>query len=153
MPSEKHWTYEKDLVQTSINGVCLSNPYLKYIKEERVVFNSNPSEDKVSIISGGGAGHEPLHLGFVGDGLLDVAVSGSIFASPSVKQVVSGINSKPSKKGSIIVVKNYTGDILHFGLAAERAKALGLNVELLIVQDDVSVGKTKNGMVGRRGGF
>lgn len=151
MPFEKHWLYEKDIVKKSINGVCLANPFLKYIEDERVVFNSKSSGDKVTILSGGGSGHEPLHLGFVGDGLLDVAVSGSIFASPSVKQIVSGIHSKPSNKGTIIVVKNYTGDILHFGLAAERAKAQGLNVELLIVQDDVSVGKTKNGMVGRRG--
>ena len=116
-----------------------------------MVYNGNSSSEKVTVISGGGSGHEPLHLGFVGDGLLDVAVCGNVFASPSVKQIVSGINAKPSKKGTIIVVKNYTGDILHFGLASERAKAAGLNVELLIVQDDVSVGKTKNGMVGRRG--
>lgn len=151
MPSEKHWNYTTDIVRTSINGVCLANPFLKYIESERVVYNSNSSNEKVTILSGGGSGHEPLHLGFVGDGLLDVAVCGNVFASPSVKQIVSGINSKPSKKGTIIVVKNYTGDILHFGLASERVKASGLNVELLIVQDDVSVGKTKNGMVGRRG--
>lgn len=151
MPSEKHWNYNCDLVRTSINGVCLANPNLKYIEAERVVFNSVDSTDKVSILSGGGSGHEPLHLNFVGDGLLDVAVCGSIFASPSVKQIVAGIDSKPSKKGTIIIVKNYTGDILHFGLAAERAKSKGENIEMLIVQDDVSVGKTKNGMVGRRG--
>ncbi|ODQ48859.1 hypothetical protein PICMEDRAFT_57023 [Pichia membranifaciens NRRL Y-2026] len=151
MPSEKHWNYEKDIVRSSINGVCLANPFLKYIEAERVVYNSKPSENKVTLVSGGGAGHEPTHLGFVGDGLLDVAVSGSIFASPSVKQILAGVNSKPSKKGTIIIVKNYTGDILHFGLAAERAKSQGTNAEMLIVQDDVSVGRTKNGMVGRRG--
>lgn len=152
MPSEKHWKYTSDIVRASVNGVCLANPYLKYIESERVVFNSKNSEsDKVSILSGGGSGHEPLHAGFVGDGLLDVAVCGSVFASPSVKQVVSGIHAKQSKKGTIVVIKNYTGDILHFGLAAERAKAQGLDIELLIVQDDVSVGKTKNGKVGRRG--
>jgi dihydroxyacetone kinase len=152
MTSEKHWNYTTDIVKTSINGLCLANPFLKYIESERVVYNSEDSpNEKVIILSGGGSGHEPLHAGFVGNGLIDVAVCGSIFASPSVKQVVSGIHSKISKKGTIIVVKNYTGDILHFGLAAERAKAQGLNVELLIVQDDVSVGRTKNGKVGRRG--
>lgn len=151
MPSEKHWNYNTDIVRASINGVCLANPALKYIESERVVFNSKDTKDKVSVVSGGGAGHEPLHLGFVGDGLLDVAVSGSVFASPSVKQVLAGIHSKPSNKGTVIVVKNYTGDILHFGLAGERAKAQGLNAELLIVQDDVSVGRAKNGKVGRRG--
>lgn len=116
------------------------------------MFNSKaPENDKVMVVSGGGSGHEPLHAGFVGDSLLDAAVCGSIFASPSVKQILAGIHSKPTKKGTVIVVKNYTGDILHFGLAAERAKAAGMKVELLIVQDDVSVGRTKNGMVGRRG--
>lgn len=151
MPSTKHWNYNVDIVKTSINGVCLANPSIKYIESERVVFNSKESDDKVTVLSGGGSGHEPLHLNFVGDGMLDVAVCGSVFASPSVKQIVAGINSKPSKKGTLIIVKNYTGDILHFGLAGERAKANGDNVELLIVQDDVSVGRTKNGMVGRRG--
>lgn len=154
MSQEKHWNYTKDIVRTSISGVCAANPYLKYIESERVVYNSHSpenGEEKVTVVSGGGSGHEPLHLGFVGDALLDVAVAGSIFASPSVKQVLSGIHSKPSKKGTVVVVKNYTGDILHFGLAIERARSQGINAGLLIVQDDVSVGKTKNGKVGRRG--
>ncbi|GME86030.1 unnamed protein product [[Candida] boidinii] len=103
------------------------------------------------LLSGGGSGHEPTHAGFVGDGGLDIGVAGFVFASPSTKQIISGLKSKKTQKGYLVIVKNYTGDILHFGLASERAKAEGLNVELLIVQDDVSVGKTKNGMVGRRG--
>lgn len=151
MPITKHWKYEQDIVRTSINGVCLANPQLKYIESERVVFNSNPSLDKITLLSGGGSGHEPLHLGFVGDNCLDVAVCGSIFASPSVKQIMSGLESKVGEKGAIVIVKNYTGDILHFGLAIERAKSKNIPVEMLIVQDDVSVGKAKNGMVGRRG--
>ena len=151
--TDKHWQYTSDIVRASVDGVCLANPFLKHIETERVVFNSNTvdNKNKVSVISGGGSGHEPLHLGFVGDGLLDAAICGSIFASPSVKQIVAGINATPSDKGHVVVVKNYTGDILHFGLAAERVKAAGQLVHLLIVQDDVSVGKTKNGMVGRRG--
>ncbi|CDK29529.1 unnamed protein product [Kuraishia capsulata CBS 1993] len=149
--SNKHWNYTEDLVLPHLRGLCRTNPDLRLIASERVVFTTSSPESKVMILSGGGSGHEPLHAGFVGDGLLDVAVAGFVFASPSTKQIFSGIKSKPSNKGTLIVVKNYTGDILHFGLAAERAKAEGIPVELLIVQDDVSVGKTKNGMVGRRG--
>ncbi|GKT71200.1 dihydroxyacetone kinase [Colletotrichum tofieldiae] len=107
---------------------------------------------KVSLLSGGGAGHEPAHAGFVGDGMLTAAVSGSIFASPSVAQIVSGIGRVASPAGVLLIIKNYTGDVFHFHLAAEKAKAsLGIPVEVLIVGDDVSVGRRKSGKVGRRG--
>lgn len=151
MPITKHWKYDEDVVKTSIRGVCLANPHLKLLEEERVVFNAAPRKDKIAVLSGGGSGHEPLHAGFVGENLLDVAVCGSVFASPAVKQIVAGLNTVPTEKGAIVVVKNYTGDILHFGLAAERAKAANMDVALLVVQDDVAVGRTKNGFVGRRG--
>lgn len=151
MPITKHWKYNEDVVKTSIKGVCHGNPHLKLLEEERVVFNAKPSPNKIAVLSGGGSGHEPLHAGFVGDNLLDVAVCGSVFASPAVKQIVAGLNTVPTEKGAIVIVKNYTGDILHFGLASERAKAANMEVELLIVQDDVAVGRTKNGFVGRRG--
>ncbi|KAG7725276.1 hypothetical protein KL933_004290 [Ogataea haglerorum] len=149
--SSKHWNYKHDLVHAHLKGLCHGNPDLQFIESERVVINKYSKPDKVMILSGGGSGHEPLHAGFVGEGCLDVGVAGFVFASPSTKQILSGLKAKPSHKGTLIVVKNYTGDILHFGLAAERAKAEGVPVELLIVQDDVSVGRTKNGMVGRRG--
>lgn len=158
MPLDKHWKYEQeDVVLTSLTGLCQSNPHLKLIPQERVVFaagesKSSPSDDasKIIVLSGGGSGHEPLHAGFVGENLLDVAVAGSVFASPAVKQIVAGLNCV-AHKGAVVVVKNYTGDILHFGLASERAKAAGMNVELVVVEDDVAVGRTKNGLVGRRG--
>lgn len=149
--SEKHWNYTEDLVHSHLRGLCHSNPNLRLIDSERVVYNEFSKDDKVMLLSGGGSGHEPTHAGFVGDGGLDIGVAGFVFASPSTKQIISGLKSKKTQKGYLVIVKNYTGDILHFGLASERAKAEGLNVELLIVQDDVSVGKTKNGMVGRRG--
>ena len=149
--SEKHWNYTEDLVHSHLRGLCHSNPNLRLIDSERVVYNEFSKDDKVMLLSGGGSGHEPTHAGFVGDGGLDIGVAGFVFASPSTKQIYSGLKSKKTEKGYLVIVKNYTGDILHFGLASERAKAEGLNVELLIVQDDVSVGRTKNGMVGRRG--
>ena len=94
---------------------------------------------KVAIISGGGAGHEPAHAGFVGKGMLTAAVSGEIFASPSVDAVFEAIRSVTGPAGCLLVVKNYTGDRLNFGLAAERAKQLGLAVEMVIVGDDVAI--------------
>ncbi|VEU22910.1 DEKNAAC104182 [Brettanomyces naardenensis] len=145
----KHWQYSDDLLLNSLQGLANSNPDLNYLESERLVYRP-ASPDKVIILSGGGAGHEPLHAGFVGKGCIDVAVSGEIFASPSVKQIYSGLKVNQSEKGTLIVVKNYTGDVLHFGMAAERITAEDYPNRILIVQDDVAVGRTKNGLVGRR---
>ncbi|PVH15610.1 dihydroxyacetone kinase [Candidozyma duobushaemuli] len=148
----KHWNYENDdVVLGALRGLVASNPAVSFIPSEKVVFNKN-HKSKVAIISGGGSGHEPLHAGFVGDNLLDAAVAGTIFASPSTKQIMAGVKATADKqKGVIAVVKNYTGDVLHFGLVAERAKRDGYKVELVAVSDDVAVGRTQNEMVGRRG--
>lgn len=154
MVTAKHWKYPKDqdLVVSALRGLVGCNPSLSLIPSEKVVYNHVTSGKKVAVISGGGAGHEPLHSGFVGENLLDAAVSGAIFASPSTKQIMAAVKATADKeKGAVIVVKNYTGDILHFGLVAERAKRDGYNVELVIVSDDVAVGRTQNEMVGRRG--
>lgn len=148
----KHWNYENDdVVLGALRGLVALNPAVSLIPSEKVVFNKN-HKSKVAIISGGGLGHEPLHAGFVGDNLLDAAVAGTIFASPSTKQIMAGVKATADKqKGVIAVVKNYTGDVLHFGLVAERAKRDGYKVELVAVLDDVAVGRTQNEMVGRRG--
>lgn len=154
MTLAKHWNYgDDDIVLANLKGLVHSNPAVKLIPSERVVFNpSSDTSKKVTLISGGGAGHEPLHAGFVGENLLDAAVSGAIFASPSTKQIMAAVRTKSDKeKGTVIIVKNYTGDVLHFGLVAERAKSEGYNVEILLVADDVAVGREQNKMVGRRG--
>lgn len=96
-------------------------------------------KDKVAIISGGGAGHEPLHSGFVGGGMLTAAVCGEIFASPSVNAILSAILLVTGDRGCLLVVKNYTGDRLNFALAAERARVMGKNVEILVVADDIAI--------------
>lgn len=150
----KNWNYPKDedLVLNSLRGLVASNPEVRLIPSEKVVFNPTNATKKVAIISGGGSGHEPLHAGYVGDNLLDAAVAGAIFASPNTKQIMSAVKKVASKeKGAICVVKNYTGDVLHFGLVVERAKRDGYKVELVAVSDDVAVGRTQNEMVGRRG--
>ena len=94
---------------------------------------------KVALVSGGGSGHEPSHAGFVGQGMLTAAVCGDVFASPSVDAVLAGILAVTGAAGCLLIVKNYTGDRLNFGLAAERARALGLRVSMVIVDDDIAL--------------
>jgi ATP-dependent dihydroxyacetone kinase len=98
----------------------------------------NPNR-KVAIVAGGGSGHEPAHAGFVGPGMLTAAVCGEVFASPSVDAVFAAIMAVTGKAGCLVILKNYTGDRLNFGLAAEKARALGKKVEVLIVADDVAL--------------
>jgi dihydroxyacetone kinase len=105
----------------------------------RVVVRNNWDKSKVALVSGGGSGHEPAHAGFVGNGMLTAAVCGDVFTSPSVDAVLAGILAVTGASGCLLIVKNYTGDRLNFGLAAERARAFGLNVEMVIVNDDIAL--------------
>ena len=105
----------------------------------KVVVRTDRDPDKVALVSGGGSGHEPSHAGFVGRGMLTAAVCGDVFASPSVDAVLAGILAVTGKAGCLLIVKNYTGDRLNFGLAAERARAFGLRVEMVIVDDDIAL--------------
>lgn len=105
----------------------------------RVVLRNPLPEGEVAILSGGGSGHEPAHAGFVGDGMLTAAICGDIFASPPVEAVLAGIRAVTGPEGCLLIVKNYTGDRLNFGLAAERARSEGLKVEMVIVADDIAL--------------
>lgn len=105
----------------------------------KVIVRTDRDANKVALISGGGSGHEPSHAGFVGRGMLTAAVCGDVFASPSVDAVLAGILAVTGKAGCLLIVKNYTGDRLNFGLAAERARAFGLKVEMVIVDDDIAL--------------
>ena len=105
----------------------------------KVVVRNDWDRSKVALVSGGGSGHEPSHAGFVGQGMLTAAVCGEVFASPSVDAVLAGILAVTGKAGCLLIVKNYTGDRLNFGLAAERARAFGLKVNMVIVDDDIAL--------------
>ncbi|MER9629379.1 dihydroxyacetone kinase subunit DhaK [Mesorhizobium sp. M0296] len=107
--------------------------------EIKVILRADWDKTKVAVISGGGAGHEPAHAGFVGIGMLTAAVSGEIFASPSVEAVLAAIRAVTGPAGCLLIVKNYTGDRLNFGLAAEKARAEGFRVEMVIVADDIAL--------------
>ncbi|KAG0738877.1 hypothetical protein G6F60_010197 [Rhizopus arrhizus] len=109
------------------------------------------ASEQVTLISGGGSGHEPGYTGMVGKGGLAANVCGPLFASPSASQVMAAIEQVQSPHGTLVIVMNYTGDCLHFGLAVERARAKGIKVDLVAVGDDVSVGRSKGDKVGRRG--
>lgn len=105
----------------------------------RVVVRNDWDKSKVALVTGGGSGHEPAHAGFVGEGMLTAAVCGDVFASPSVDAVLAGILAVTGPAGCLLIVKNYTGDRLNFGLAAERARAFGLKVNMVIVDDDIAL--------------
>lgn len=111
------------------------------------------AHEKISLICGGGSGHEPAFAGYVGKGLLTACVAGTIFASPSAEQIRTCLAHRlpQQSKGTLVIVMNYTGDVLNFGMGVERARAMGKHVEIVVVADDVGVGKEKSGKVGRRG--
>lgn len=138
------------LVAKCLRGLVSYNPSLSLDETNRVVFDTRHDRSQVSLVSGGGSGHEPAWAGYVGENMLAAAVGGDIFASPSTKQILAAIDAVPSDQGSILVVTNYTGDCLHFGLANEKAIARGHRCRMIICGDDVSVGK-KGSLVGRRG--
>jgi len=156
--SSKHFVNDPvHLLNLALRSAPLTNPSLAVDEENKTVYCKPSPEShasRVAIISGGGAGHEPSFVSFVGDGVLRAAVSGSIFASPSVKQIYSCITRRVNpNSGVLLIIMNYTGDILHFGLASEKAKAAGVDVDMVVVADDVGVGRVngKVGKVGRRG--
>ena len=133
----------QQVVDEGIEGL-LTDPNLTKLDnfpEVRVVLRKNIDKNKVAVISGGGSGHEPAHAGFVGEGMLTAAVCGDIFASPSVDAVLSAIVATTGEKGCLLIIKNYTGDRLNFGLAAEQARDMGYKVETVIVGDDIALGE------------
>jgi dihydroxyacetone kinase len=131
-------------------GMIKAHPELDFIEKFKVVKKKEINTNKVSLISGGGSGHEPAHAGFVGKGMLDAAVCGDIFASPSIKQVYTAISKTESKKGTLLIVKNYSGDCMNFNEAAALAEEDDIQVEAVYVNDDIAV-KDSLYTVGRRG--
>lgn len=133
----------ENIVQEAVDGVIAASggklARLDGYPHIRVVTRTDWDKSKVALVSGGGSGHEPAHAGFVGEGMLTAAVCGDVFASPSVDAVLAGILAVTGEAGCLLIVKNYTGDRLNFGLAAERAKAFGLKVSMVIVDDDIAL--------------
>ncbi|MFI0154624.1 dihydroxyacetone kinase subunit DhaK [Streptomyces lydicus] len=139
------------VVADALRGMAAAHPELVVDAENRVIVRRDaPVADKVALVSGGGSGHEPLHGGFVGPGMLDAACPGEVFTSPVPDQMVRAAAAVDSGKGVLFVVKNYTGDVLNFQMAAELAEDEGIQVASVLVNDDVAVNDSTF-TAGRRG--
>ena len=146
--SQFFFNQRASLVNDVIEGTIIASPWNNLARLEsdpaiRVVVRRDLNKNNVAVISGGGSGHEPAHVGFIGKGMLTAVVCGDLFASPSVDAVLTAIQAVTGEAGCLLIVKNYTGDRLNFGLAAEKARRLGYNVEMLIVGDDISLPDNK----------
>ncbi|KAL5119866.1 dihydroxyacetone kinase Dak1 [Pleosporales sp. CAS-2024a] len=148
----KHFIHDPThLVNTALLSIPQTNPSVQCDIANKIIYRKSGAS-QVSIVSGGGSGHEPSFASFVGAGLLSGAVAGTIFASPSAEQVRRCILHRVQKdKGVLVIVMNYTGDVLNFGMAVEKARAAGIEVDMVVVGDDAGVGRAKGGKVGRRG--
>ncbi|MEN1760193.1 dihydroxyacetone kinase subunit DhaK [Anoxynatronum sibiricum] len=137
------------VVTEMLEGMALAHPEVVYFKEAEVIARKEKSH-KVGLVSGGGSGHEPSHAGYVGKGILDAAVAGNVFASPSPDRVLKGIQEANSGKGVLLIIKNYSGDIMNFQMAQELAEMEGIEVDHVVVKDDVAVPDSTYS-TGRRG--
>jgi dihydroxyacetone kinase-like protein len=139
------------IVETMLNGVAFAHPgKLRRLEGFNVITRRSINENKVALVSGGGSGHEPAHAGFVGRGMLDAAVAGEVFTSPTPDQVLGAIKAVSGSKGVLLIIKNYSGDVMNFEMAAEMAEMEGIGVAKVIVNDDVAV-MNSTYTTGRRG--
>lgn len=152
MAQPKHLVRDgRGIVADMLEGIVLSYPHMVLEPNERVLLHRdyvNIRERQVTLISGGGSGHEPTHAGYIGEGMLTGVVCGDVFASPSTQQVLTALRLAAGPHGCLVIVKNYTGDRLNFGLAVEQAKAEGIKCDMVVVGEDVAV---LNANAGRRG--
>lgn len=152
--SKKLINQASSVVDDALKGITAVYPGLRLLEGHRVVVRSDvesvKNEGKATILSGGGSGHEPAHAGFVGKGMLSAAIAGSVFTSPPPGGILAALRCICGSAGSLMIVKNYTGDRLNFGLAAESAKAEGLKVEMVVVGEDCAL-PSSVAHAGRRG--
>lgn len=140
----------ENLVYEMCKGIEIAHPELEFVEKYKIIKKRQINPDKVTLISGGGSGHEPAHAGFVGKGLLDAAVCGDVFASPSQIQVYQAIRETRSNEGTLLIIKNYSGDMMNFKNAAALTSDDGLTVDYVKVDDDIAVQDSLY-TVGRRG--
>ena len=139
------------IVSEMLDGMTAAFPqYVKRLEGFEVLVRAGGPSAKVALVSGGGSGHEPSHGGYVGKGMLDGAVAGAVFTSPTPDQVFEAVKAVNGGKGVLLVIKNYTGDVMNFEMAADMARDEGIEVEQVIVADDVAV-ENSTWTTGRRG--
>ncbi|KXS48970.1 dihydroxyacetone kinase subunit DhaK [Halanaerobium congolense] len=130
----------EEVVEEMVEGIVMAAPdKLEKIEDYNIVIRKGSPNEKVALVSGGGSGHEPTHAGFVGKGMLDGAIAGDVFTSPTPDAVFEAIKAVDGGKGVLLVIKNYTGDVMNFEMAAEMAEAEGIEVDQVVVNDDVAV--------------
>ncbi|WP_344883184.1 dihydroxyacetone kinase subunit DhaK [Allokutzneria multivorans] len=143
-----------EFIPQALEGLRLAHPHLIQVSADPALVLRTPKDGdplKVALVSGGGSGHEPLHTGFVGLGMLDAAIPGAVFASPTAYQIRAGIKAVDRGRGVLLIVKNYTGDVLNFSIAAELAREENIEVEIVLVDDDLATDGGDEGGPGRRG--
>ncbi len=140
-----------NVVSEMLQGLAKANPSVVYSGVGiEVISRKEKKQNKVGVISGGGSGHEPAHAGYVGYGMLDAAVAGNVFTSPSPDRILEGIKQADSGKGVLMIIKNYSGDVMNFQMAGELAGSEGIKTDYVIVRDDVAVPDSTYS-TGRRG--
>ena len=150
---KKFINHPENAVEEMLQGLTALNPGSDRLPGHRVMFRADARQNRdkqVAIISGGGSGHEPAHAGYIGSGMLSAAVAGEVFTSPDTDSIFEAVKTVVGKPGALLVVKNYTGDRLNFGLAAEMARGEGIPVEMILVDDDVALSGAKSA-TGARG--
>ncbi|EGR27676.1 hypothetical protein IMG5_191210 [Ichthyophthirius multifiliis] len=147
--SQKFINNKHDVVTEALDGLLMlnSNKLIRY-KNTQIIQLKDPNPDQISLICGGGSGHEPAHAGFVEKNMLTSAICGGVFASPSHKEILQGILSVPNKHGVLLIIKQYTGDVINFELAASLARAQGIKVETIHVGEDAAFEQDKRGLAG-----
>lgn len=140
----------QDVVSETLMGLAKAEPTLEYTPKVEVISRKTITPGKVGVISGGGSGHEPAHAGYVGEGMLTAAVAGNMFSSPSPDRIIEGINKANAGAGVLMVIKNYSGDIMNFDMAKDMAEMDDIEVDSVVVRDDVAVPDSTYS-TGRRG--
>ena len=142
--------HPNSVVSELLVGMVKAHPSLQYAEGLEVISRRRKTPGKVGVVAGGGSGHEPAHAGYVGHGMLDAAVAGNVFSSPSPDRIIKGIEEANGGAGVLLIIKNYSGDIMNFGMAKDLAEMEDIPVESVVVKDDVAVPDSTYS-TGRRG--
>ena len=140
----------ENIVREMLEGIAEAYPDILEKITDYNIIKRKIINNKVNLVSGGGSGHEPAHAGYVGYGMLDAAVAGEVFTSPTPDQILEGIKAVKSEKGVLLIIKNYSGDIMNFEMAADMAEMENINVEKVVVNDDIAM-EDSTYTIGRRG--
>ena len=140
----------ENIVREMLEGIAEAYPDILEKITDYNIIKRKVINNKVNLVSGGGSGHEPAHAGYVGYGMLDAAVAGEVFTSPTPDQILEGIKAVKSEKGVLLIIKNYSGDIMNFEMAADMAEMENINVEKVVVNDDIAM-EDSTYTIGRRG--